>query len=223
VRALADARVRSVLAFEPDPRQFELLRMHLALNGGRGTALAFALSDRRERRPMRHGGDANTGLSSLTAEPDAETFDVNCRTADELVFDEGLPAPTLVKIDVEGWESHVLTGFKRILCEKPPRAIVFETDALESGEPVDGSIAAALGSLGYGVRRLPRRSGIIDVRENYLARLETLAVLSTFDNEQEMLRAPSASPHWLGHWCSAAARQEASRASADGSAPDRHE
>jgi FkbM family methyltransferase len=173
VQALGDERIRAVLAFEPDPCQFELLRLHLALNGGRGTAFAFALSDRRDSRPMRHGGSDNTGLSSLTAGPGAETFDVDCRTADELVFGEGLPAPTLVKIDVEGWESHVLDGFKRLLSEKPPRAIVFEADALESGELADHSIAATLYRLGYGVRHLRRRSGIVEVRENYLAQWKT--------------------------------------------------
>jgi FkbM family methyltransferase len=173
VHALGDERIRAVLAFEPDPRQFELLRLHLTLNVGRGTAFAFALSDRRERRPMRRGPGANMGLSSLTAGAGGETFEVDCRTADELVFGEGLPAPTLVKIDVEGWESHVLDGFKRILSEKPPRAIVFEADALESGEPADHSIAASLDRLGYGVRHLRRRSGIIEVRENYLAQWKT--------------------------------------------------
>lgn len=171
IRALLDPQVREVDAFEPDPVSAEILALNLALNRKRYTVHRFALSSRREEARLFRGPLANTGLSSLVPGPDVgrQVFEVDCRTADELVFREGVPPATLIKIDVEGWEFRVLLGARRLLTELPPKAIGVECECDEAGEILDRSLLCYLEGLGYGVRRIKRPSGIVDRRENFLA------------------------------------------------------
>lgn len=180
IRALVDPRVREVHAFEPDPVHADVLAINLALNKGQYTIHRFALSGRRERARLYHGPPANTGLSSLAAQPNlnGESFEVDCRTADELVF-EGLAPPTLMKIDVEGWESEVLYGAVRLLSESPPKAIVFEAEYMEGDEIRDRSLARWLESLGWNIRHIKRPSGLVEERENFIAVHQTYANLYT--------------------------------------------
>ncbi|MBI1748350.1 MAG: FkbM family methyltransferase [Acidobacteria bacterium] len=171
IRALMDARVKEVHAFEPDPRHSEILAINLALNQGLYTIHRLALGSRCGAMKLYRGPLANTGLSSLVAPPEAdrEEFTVNCRTADELVFRDGITPPTLMKIDVEDWEYAVLIGAKRVLRASPPKAIVFESRSDPHGEILDRRLIDYLKDVGYRVQRIRRPSGIVDVRENYLA------------------------------------------------------
>ena len=169
VRAMLDGRVREVHAFEPDPLNREGLMLNLALNNGQCVVHPYALSSRHEITRLYHGPFANTGLSSLAAPVSTEAFDVECRTIDDLVFLQGVCPPTLLKMDVEGWEHHVLQGASRLLSEKPPKAIVFEAECDESGRPLRTSMIDDLRKTGYRVRRIDRPYGSIESRENYLA------------------------------------------------------
>jgi hypothetical protein len=63
----------------------------------------------------------------------------------------------------------VLQGAQRLLQEKPPRAIVYEWPCTPSGEVIDHSAAELLERFGYRVEHIPRPSGEINERENYLA------------------------------------------------------
>jgi FkbM family methyltransferase len=171
IKALQDSRVAQVHAFEPDPLHAHVLQHNLALNPNRYRVHPLALSDREERRIIHHGPQANTGLStlldgSITAAGD---FLIDCRTIDGLVQQDSVAAPTLVKIDVEGWEYRVLDGARRVLRETPPKAIVFEAECDESAGILDGSIPSLLAEFGYRVRHVPRHGAWIEPRENYLA------------------------------------------------------
>lgn len=167
IRALLDPHVREVHAFEPDPIQLQALVINLKLNGGCYTIHPFGLSDRQEVLSLYHGPSANTGLSSFLASLGREVFPVECRRVDDLVFQEGVNPPTLMKVDVEGFERRVFQGAKRLLTELPPKALVFE----EEWGADRGSAHAAeyVKGLGYRVWRIRRPSGITDRRENFLA------------------------------------------------------
>lgn len=169
VRALCDERVRVVHAFEPDPAHAQVLERNLALNGGRYFVHRLALSSQTERRLLHLGPSSNTGLSSLTKRGGRGALEVECRSADEVVFAEGVPSPTLLKIDVEGWEWEVLRGAERLLRERPPRAIVFESAADVSGSILERRVPEFLREYGYLVRWIQRPSGIVEPNENYLA------------------------------------------------------
>jgi len=169
VRALLDPRVRACHAFEPDPVQAEALAINLALNGNHGILHHIALSDRSETRMLYHGPRTNIGLSSLAESTTDSVFSVPCRSGDELVFDDGMSAPDLLKIDVEGWELRVLQGMERMLRERPPRAIVFEWAVDEAGIPHDNAPVTYLGGFGYQVQRIIRPDQHIEARENFIA------------------------------------------------------
>ncbi len=171
IQALLDKRVREVHAFEPDPAQAEILRMNLALNGGRSTVHPCALSYQKIKMPLHRGPKDNTGLSSLVFQVSGNRCDVECLMVDDLVFQRAVPSPTLVKIDVEGWELEVLWGAERLLSEAPPKAIIFETEWDESEEMPEDSPGAYLKEFGYQMQRIQRPNGLVEPRENFLARL----------------------------------------------------
>jgi len=75
-----------------------------------------------------------------------------------IVYDFGLEPPTLMKIDVEGWELEVLLGAQKLMHQMPPKAIAFETTANERGEPLNTALL-----------EVRRANGESSSRENYLA------------------------------------------------------
>lgn len=170
IQASLDTRVRVVHGFEPDPRTREVLLANIALNLREKCQIhAFALSDREAERTMVSGPAANRGLSTLADGRTGMLHVVRCTTADDLIFDKGVPPPTLMKIDVEGWEQMVLAGSPRLLAECPPKAIVFEALAEDTGDMKELDIVALLARHHYRINHIARPSGIIDERENYLA------------------------------------------------------
>lgn len=203
IRALLDQRVKEVHAFEPDPIQADVLAMNLAFNDHRHTIHRCALGSHSGTVKLYRGPLANTGLSSLKNPVSAEIVEVPSKTVDELVFKEHLPPPTLMKVDVEDWESHVFEGSQQLLAASPPKAIAFETTCDSSGRIVDGSLLEFLKARGYQISRIQRPSGSMENRENYVARRAvaigassgsrrhhrpTLGVLVTYFNEGEIVR-----------------------------------
>lgn len=172
IRAALQPNVKEVHTFEPDPLQLKILKINLALNRGQYFVHSFALSDKEESRTLHHGPLTNTGLSSLVFETNQVSFEVQCKTSDQLVFGEGLRAPTLMKIDVEGWEFQVLKGAKRLFREWPPRAIVLETGCQNSRNNANSELVHYLIDFGYQIYPLKRPSGQEEARENFLAVLK---------------------------------------------------
>lgn len=170
VRALRDGRIREVRAFEPDPRLAAALERNLALNGDRWHMHRIALARSSEPRALRAAPEANRGLGSL-APPGglSEGERVACRSIDELVFGDGLPAPTLMKVDAEGAEPEILEGAGRLLRERPPRALVLEDAWTRATDRLEASVADLLRGLGYTVWHLHRPAGVVEPRENFLA------------------------------------------------------
>lgn len=174
IRALLDPRVKSVHAFEPEPNNLEQLTVNLSLNRGHYVIHPKALSDQKETLQIYGSIPGNCGEASFNPKEAAAVITkVDCETADDLVFHEGVEAPSLVKIDVEGWELKVLKGASRLLREKPPRAIVFEARYdKETGTSRDPELMDYLKAAGYQVRHIQREYGKIDIVENYLAVFE---------------------------------------------------
>ena len=180
--AAQDPRVAHVCAFEPDPRTLETLRTNLALNTRAIRLYPFALSDTTETRMLISGPAANAGMSTFgpsqstgmrdhLSNPSEHlpTFDVACRTADELVASGAAPAPTLIKLDVEGWEYPVLNGARGILESTRLKAVVLETGCDAEGGILDGRVRQILTEYGFTLGRISRPSGDLLGVENYLA------------------------------------------------------
>lgn len=121
-----------VFAFEPDPVNFDLLRLNLALNGlVQAEAIRAAVSDSPGEARL-HRNPENLGDHRLNPIGDAAAGDsVAVATR---VLDTAMLAPpgrrTMVKIDTQGWEARIILGnldfmarADQILFEWSPRYI----------------------------------------------------------------------------------------------------
>lgn len=115
-----------VLAFEPAPAEYSSLCRNLRLNGlDQVQAFPRAVSDTAGRATFTYAAERPTQGKLAAVEPSyanegAGSFEVETVTLDGLLA-QGLPAPDLVKIDVEGAAAAVLRGGARLLEGGNPR------------------------------------------------------------------------------------------------------
>ncbi len=116
--------LREVHCFEPNPSLVPLLKRSL---GSRDsvTVHPFALGRQAGRIGLhipRSGGLPISGLASLRASARGRAIPVDVRTADEVIANGAAP-PDVMKIDVEGWELHVLAGYEGMRQKRPVVAL----------------------------------------------------------------------------------------------------
>lgn len=148
-----------VYAFEPLPRNIKRIKCHVLLNGmqDRIFCIPKIITDMSGKAVYRSFGRDDWGRSvgknnlenpCLT---EVDTLLVETASLDEFVFQDGYPAPSLIKIDVEGEEGRVLTGARRLLKEYKP-FIICELHNAESARQVYEQLT----SLGYKFKDLER-------------------------------------------------------------------
>lgn len=114
-----------VFAFEPEPVNFSLLARNVEVNGYQGRVIVFqqAASDTSGWAPLAVS-ELNRGLNRLWQGPAGSTtvqVEKIVPDDDSSLFERPV---NLIKIDVEGWEDHVLRGMKRLL-QRNPQASIF--------------------------------------------------------------------------------------------------
>lgn len=124
--ALHAARRCTVVGFEPDPDIRGRFSRNLELNPDLTVDLhPYALSDD-DGTATFYLGDA-TSSSLVGQRGETRSVEVETRTIDSLVFNDGLAAPTVVKLDIEGAELPALQGAESLLgSEKRPRLLFLE-------------------------------------------------------------------------------------------------
>lgn len=118
---LGCSRGAEVHAFEPLEENLQQLRRNTDANGYQAHIHPIALSDSTGTATMAADGPlgrAHLGAGEIT---------VDTRRLDDL----GLPAPNVVKIDVEGAESRVLDGMRETLAQHRPVLIIEIHDGQE--------------------------------------------------------------------------------------------
>ncbi len=154
----------SVHCFEPHPAIFARLQENIALNHYTNVvAHQLAVANARGTVTL-YSPDAagqNSGWSSLflpadlgEAEwPDDPTrIEVAADTLDSLVFEQGLPMPHFIKLDVERAEVPVLEGMGRLLTSaRPPAILCEEQDELTDIGLRPNEVRLRLTELGYRV------------------------------------------------------------------------
>ena len=120
----------TVLAIEPHPQTFELLRRNVALNTGeyrlRNVAAGYDEGVLVVMRLMDMTTDRNIGGAYLLPQTKKtrSTVPVEIRTLDREWRDAGSPDVSIIKIDVEGFEKEVFKGMLDLVAECQPAVVV---------------------------------------------------------------------------------------------------
>ena len=141
-----------VVAFEPEARNFRLLDLNLRLNGATNvTALRTAVGDRTGTcrlalNPKNYGDNRVADSGSMPW----ESREVPLTTVDEALADLPDGAVKFIKIDVQGYEWHVLQGMKATLDRNREAIVAIEIfpGALRQAGSSPGELMRSLRELG---------------------------------------------------------------------------
>jgi len=152
-----------VYAFEPVPDLQLSLRDNVGLNGfGNVTCLELAVSDATGTASFfLDEGEAVGHLAEAGAAKGTQVV-VNTVSLDDFVYERGGRPPTFVKVDVEGAESRVLAGARRVLAEHRPTLLV----ELHTPEQ-DEAVGRVLMEHGYEAYRVEDGSRIRDLSRGW--------------------------------------------------------
>lgn len=149
-------QVRQVIACEPDPLNCEILRLNLNLNNFNSNKLLLlekGIGSSQNRLTFNRAHVTNTGVSGFSHDNNfchaVDTFEVEVNTLDDLINTGKIPVPTVVKMDVEGWEEHVLNGALNLLRYQPPRLIIFEAICGADGVIINQNLVEILKKFGF--------------------------------------------------------------------------
>jgi FkbM family methyltransferase len=157
-----------VYAFEPSPDTFAILDRNIRSNGLEAVVTCFelGLSDSDGEGELLSGGAAYRAYNSFgrpTEGAVTETQAVVIQRLDSVIAREGLPRPTLVKIDVEGWETHVLRGGERLFdaIDAPHVLVEFNHRAARNAGSSTDELHAELRGRGYQAFRYDAATGAL--------------------------------------------------------------
>jgi len=169
----ASIGVRRVVAFEPFERLAQCAEHNVAMNGFGDVVrvVHVALGDARGAVQYEPGPAWNCGAGHILRNAaSAEGVTVQLMTLDDFLLETRSAPPTVMKIDVEGFESNVLRGARQLLATRAPRVIVFEGNCSPEGVLEDHEVSRILIGAGYRLRHLPRLQR--EAKENFIAVLE---------------------------------------------------
>ena len=158
-------RCRTV-AFEPESQNYALLVENIVMNGITGNCLPaiIAVTDRCEVSRLRVRYITKGGAFNMFQPADAETVPESFQAAqkyeqhegfdqlvfgcsvDELVSKHGLPAPTFIKLDVDGLEPNIVAGAMETIRSGSVRSILVE---LNTKSPADMAVPHLLAKHGF--------------------------------------------------------------------------
>ena len=116
----------NVLAFEPAPSTFSWLEKNISINdlGDKVKAMNFGLADKKGTVNFSSNLDVRNHVL-LENKENLPSIEINVLTLDNVL--EG-KSPTIIKIDVEGFETHALIGAKDVINNPSLIAVIIETN-----------------------------------------------------------------------------------------------
>ena len=145
----------AVVAVEPVPATADKLRRNLARNGIDATVanVAFAAEAGEVRMTV---PDAHGSSAVESGETESEVVTVESVPGDEHLEARDLPTPTVVKMDVEGYEHAALNGLEQTLGSPDCRLVYCEVHPGHASKyGIDsGNVEAILGSHGFETDRI---------------------------------------------------------------------
>lgn len=116
-----------VIALEPDPENFLFLERTIAANSFKNVKLVQAAAASGKGTMRLHTSSENRGDNRLYANELADGgVDVAVVSLDELLPSMGVRELDFIKIDVQGFEAHVLAGLEQTIRRSPKLTILME-------------------------------------------------------------------------------------------------
>lgn len=158
----------TVVAFEPHPYSFHRLNRNIKVNRLRNVrALHVAVGEQKAQlelfQPSRHLSAATFDREKAVRmqEGNIIVHTVEVDTLDSLIACYQLPAPDMIKVDVEGFEVNVLLGASETIRRfKPAWFIEIHRDASES--PTTQQVVKLLAPYGYQFFHVENQAGITE-------------------------------------------------------------
>ncbi len=162
-------RAGKVVVFEPNQRSYQRILANVALNGFNNVrVLPIGLGERAEKltfvfpksEPAR--GSAAQSVRTLVAEEaNAVTCEIEVATLDDEMARRQLPAPDLIKLDVEGMEWHALRGMRKTIEQYRPRLFIeIHGSDIEDKTANVQRVVAMLEEMGYAVQHVESGAAI---------------------------------------------------------------
>lgn len=146
----------TVVAFEPHPEAVEMLERNRALNEAGFEIREYALGSETTTQTIETSGTTEHHVTEEGGE-----HSIKIETADSQT-----PTPTVVKIDVEGYEADVIDGAGELLDREKPRLwfIEIHPTQLESYGREPSDVIDRLHEHNYEITELQRENGRIFIR-----------------------------------------------------------
>lgn len=155
-----------VLAFEPCPENYPLLKHNLAARRCSNVQIkTVALSDRDGTASL-FVSPGNSNHSLVEGFTQAEgILQVACQTLDQILASYDGPPICLVKMDVEGWEPQVLRGMPQTLERYPEIRLIVELNprALTAGGATPDALLLQLEQLGLACAVIDLQGDLVDL------------------------------------------------------------
>lgn len=117
-------------SFEPIPTTFDRLKRNVEMNriGGLVALQNIGIGSRNESLKFIFETDSTNHVASEKEISQGNVIELPVRRLDEVLDGK---SPSLIKIDVEGWEPEALAGMPETLANPTLKAIIIETNELE--------------------------------------------------------------------------------------------
>jgi FkbM family methyltransferase len=135
IKAVTQPSIKKIYCFEPNPKTFELLKFNKELNAGfnKLNINPVGLGHENGSFSFEPNEEGNSGRSRFLNDDSAgESLKLTVTTLDNLVFKNDFTPPTLIKIDVEGFEKYVFMGAEKLFETYPPKFIIFEAEHINT-------------------------------------------------------------------------------------------
>jgi FkbM family methyltransferase len=156
-----------VVAFEPLPANLERLRANLALNSLETVVTVAPLAVGREARSASFLVHASGGMGKMEGSagreaPYPERITVEAIDLDTYVYARGGPAPSLIKMDIEGGEVLALPGMRALLQRHRPTMLIelHGPEAFLAAQEILGEAHYRLHRVARGFPPLPPRDAL---------------------------------------------------------------
>ena len=153
-----------VIAFEPDPDNFELLQRNVELNGYRNITLVRKALSRANESTRLYLSDVNTaGHRIYDSKQNWRSVPIEAVRLDDY-FGQELPCVNFLKMDIEGSELAAFEGMPRILANSPDLRIMseFYPFGLTRFGSLPRDYLEKLTSFGFVIYDIDGRGGVVE-------------------------------------------------------------